>query len=335
MTTTMEESPKPEKPETETTPPQKTEERYSPLPLIYTEPKSHNVALPKLPSTSFAAFNLKDADKPHTYWSYYWMAFRHFGESVVRAIGKDFLIALALGTFTFLVSWLVGETNAFRAFLIALISLSGLLGIFAFKHSLHTPFLIHQSKETERSARKLHWIYGVIGVFVPLAIVAGFVSLGLWAYATRQMPSAPPLKIPSSDAGAKDAEMLQLQQRIKELTPDEKSLKIRLLNMADAIEVFGRERQKHYPTCTQTSQMTPEQQRTAMMPCAKYSNESEGIYAEKFASHVLEMIAEFKAKGGDVYNIEGCAASAACGISIPVQLRAFSEQLTVQDELKR
>lgn len=142
------------------------------------------------------------------------------------------------------------------------------------------------------------------------------------------------LKGQVDDTAAKDAQIRELQTRIRALTPDEGSLKNRALKAAAELDAFFKQRTKHQPTCTQTSSMTPEQQREAILPCAKYNGETEMIYQQQFGPNIMAMVQEFKAKGMNVINIENCALGGYCGIAIPVQLRAFAAQLDAKDNVK-
>lgn len=80
--------------------------------------------------------------------------------------------------------------------------------------------------------------------------------------------------------------------------------------------------------------MTPQQQQDSMKPCLEFLNKQQAQYQHLFAPKIMAIVAEFKAKGANVLNVENCAPTGFCGISIPVQLRALSEQLDAHDNLK-
>jgi len=130
-------------------------------------------------------------------------------------------------------------------------------------------------------------------------------------------------------------EKIEENTRLKSQIPSEDSLKVRAVKKAEELEKFLRKRRKHEPTCTQTSKMTPEEQQAAIAPCAKYNMETMGLYSQLFAPDVMAMVAEFKAKGVDVTNIENCAPQGWCGITISVQLRALAARLGANDKVKR
>jgi len=117
--------------------------------------------------------------------------------------------------------------------------------------------------------------------------------------------------------------------------PSEVSLKKRALKAANEFELFFRNRAKHAPSCSQTSSMSPEEQRTAIEPCAKYNMDTMNEYAERFAPETMAMVEEFRGKGINVRDIENCAPQGWCGIAISVQLRAFAARLDTNDNVKR
>jgi hypothetical protein len=117
--------------------------------------------------------------------------------------------------------------------------------------------------------------------------------------------------------------------------PSEVSLKNRALQTANEYERFFRKRAKHAPSCTQTSTMSPEEQRAAIEPCTKYTFVTMNEYGQRFAPEIMAMVEEFRAKGINVRDIENCAPQGWCGIAISVQLRAFAARLDVKDNVKR
>jgi len=118
--------------------------------------------------------------------------------------------------------------------------------------------------------------------------------------------------------------------------PSEVSLKNRALRAANEYERLFRKRAKNAPTCTQTTTMTPEEQRAAMEPCNKYMFETMAEYDEKLAPEVMALVEIFRSKGMNVKDIENCAPHASwCGITVSVQLRAFAARLDANDNVKR
>lgn len=137
----------------------------------------------------------------------------------------------------------------------------------------------------------------------------------------------------------KEVELESMKQERDDLrgkVPNEGSLKTRAFNAASQYERFFRERAKHQPTCSQTSNMSLEEQRVAIEPCAKYNLEMANEYQQQLAPNVMAIVEEFRAKGVNVMNIENCAPQGwYCGISISVQLRAFANRLDAKDNIKR
>jgi len=81
--------------------------------------------------------------------------------------------------------------------------------------------------------------------------------------------------------------------------------------------------------------MLPEEQRTAIEPCAKYSMDTMNEYSERFAPEIMAMVEEFRGKGISVRDIENCAPQGWCAIAISVQLSAFAARLDAKDNVKR
>jgi hypothetical protein len=140
----------------------------------------------------------------------------------------------------------------------------------------------------------------------------------------------------SIEVNSRKQQVHELSEQIvsmKSRMPDDTSLKIRLMRAADEYEHFWRNYPKG-PTCTQTSDMTPEQQRKVIEPCSAYSQKREDDFQRLMAPRMMELVQEVKAKGMDVKNMENCASVGYCGIPMSVQLRAFSLQLDGHDNVK-
>ena len=282
------------------------------------------ITVPRYPldGSTFASFKLKPEEKPHTFWLHYWALTKAWARECYRTWRGEVLASAITIVFLFLIT-----RNAFD-FTAALLATAYTIAAFSVWHLIRIPWRLHTNWD---ECKQLNSWWGMLGMTIATGNIVLLAWTALWFYTMQ-----PPVSfVHPSAPDSRDARIAMLEQQVKKLTPDQRSLKVRLAAMADAIAVFGRERQKHSPTCTQTSQMTPEQQREVIAPCAKYGTETELLYENKFAPYVLGLIAEAKAKGIDVRNIENCAGSGFCGISIPVQLRAFAEELDVHDNVKR
>jgi len=146
------------------------------------------------------------------------------------------------------------------------------------------------------------------------------------------------LNVTNDAVRRREIELASVKQEVDDLrnkVPSEGSLKSRALDAASEYERFFRERAKHAPTCTQTSGMSPEEQRATLEPCTKYYFETMGEYQQRFAPNVMAIVEEFRAKGVNVRDIENCAPQGFCGITISVQLRAFASRLDAKDNIKR
>jgi uncharacterized SAM-binding protein YcdF (DUF218 family) len=260
----------------------------------------------------------------------YWTFSKHFGRRVWETRGRESMSALLLAFVTFVVSLMFRQVDSVTALEIALLSLVGWLCIFAFGHLIHTPVVLLDGR-AQSKARSQHWGFGILGVLILAIIAASITAVGMWWWIDR----APKIAIPDADQGALRPLIESQKQQIaglKARIPDERSLKVRSLEAADDFGKFWK-RQPKEPVCNQTG-LTPEQQQKAIQPCVEFFNKRTLLYQQVLAPRVMAIVAEFKAKGANVSNIENCAAMAYCGIPMVVQLKALSEQLDAHDNLK-
>jgi len=195
-------------------------------------------------------------------------------------------------------------------------------------HSARVPWLLVQRiSEKENSLSR---VWGILGIFFFCAFLFCVLYAGAWFYTMQ-----PKVVIEARIPDGRDKRIAELQAETAGLRvriPDDRSLKTRSLQAADEFERFWK-RQPKEPTCNQAG-LTPAQQQEAIKPCADYYNKRTFLYQQALAPKIMAIVAEFKGKGASVMNIENCASTAFCGIPIAVQLRALSEQLTAQDDLK-
>jgi hypothetical protein len=238
--------------------------------------------------------------------------------------------ALLLAVVTFFVSLMFRQVDSLTALEIAVLALMGWLCVFAFGHVIHTPVALHEG-DAHSKARAQHWGFGIMGLVIMIIIASSITGVGMWWWIDRE----PRIAMPTADPGALRPTIEKQREEIAELkarVPDERSLKVRSLEAANEFEKFWR-RQPKEPTCDQTG-LTPEEQQKVIKPCADYFNKRTFLYQQTLAPKIMAIVAEFKAKGASVLNIENCAATAYCGLPVAVQLRALSEQLNAHDNLK-
>lgn len=176
------------------------------------------------------------------------------------------------------------------------------------------------------------WLLAFIGTIV---VTVYDDHQGLVATNKRLVEENEKLRQPVTKLTAELEEEKQKNAVLSAKVPSEVSLKSRALQAANEYELFFRKRAKHAPACTQTSTMSPEQQRAAIEPCAAYNMDTMNEYAQRFAPQIMAMVEEFRGKGINVRDIENCAPQGWCGIAISVQLRAFAARLDAKDNVKR
>jgi hypothetical protein len=116
----------------------------------------------------------------------------------------------------------------------------------------------------------------------------------------------------------------------------EPSLRDRATELADELEAFTEERDKHMPPMYVRREMSPEERQAAQAPQLAYRQENYKIYYERFSVRVLTVVAEFKALGLDVSSIENCAASGMCSPTpIPIELHALAARLDDDGNVRR
>jgi|SRR5579862_1301820 len=265
------------------------------------------------------------------FFRYYWTLSKHFGYRVWDTRGRELLSALLLAVVTFVVSVVFKQVDALTAFEIAIVALVLWLSVFAVGHLIHAPVLLHDNNH-HMMAREQKWGFGVFGIFVMGLIVASVTAIATYIWVDR----TPTITMATADPGALRPIIEVQKQKIAALTarvPDERSLKVRATQLAIEYQEYWK-KQPRGPTCHQDSKMTPQQQGDAMKPCMEFMNEQSFKYQQLYAPKVMSIIAEFKAKGANVLNIENCASTGFCGIDVSVQLKALSEQLDAHDNLK-
>jgi hypothetical protein len=114
------------------------------------------------------------------------------------------------------------------------------------------------------------------------------------------------------------------------------SLRDRANKLANELQAFDDERDKHYPSTYVNRDMTPEQQRAATAPRFNYQQETYKLYTERFSIRVVTIVQEFKGLGIDVSQIENCAVAGVCpAMPIPIQLHAFAARLDDNGNVRR
>ena len=253
--------------------------------------------------------------------AYYWNLTKEFGKECWRTWRGEVAASVVVLVFIFLINRNTPDLKT------ALIAVAYTIAAFSLWHLVRMPWLLHKKY---LDSYPLSLVWGIAGICFGSFIFCLAVFTAMWFYTMQ-----PPINISTILPDNRDARIAVLEQKVKELTPDQSSLKSRTLKSATELEIFFRQREKHMPTCTQTSTMTQEQQQIAGMPCAQYNIQTQNLYQQRFAPNIMAMVDEFKGKGMNVINIENCAPGGWCGINISVQLRAFAARLDDKDNIKR
>jgi hypothetical protein len=124
---------------------------------------------------------------------YYWEYLKRFGQESYETWRRDFLIAILLAIIPTIFKW--KDRTVWEGAVLGTISALLLFGVFALWHLVHTSFILyHERAHHEFSGiRVTPWGYGVWGIVVLLAVVAGI------SYAVLHDPfSKPPvvLRVP-------------------------------------------------------------------------------------------------------------------------------------------
>jgi len=208
----------------------------------------------------------------------------------------------------------------------ALLATAYALSLFVLWHASRIPWILYPKLD---EADQLSSVWGIVGIIFLGGAVALLAYTGAWFYTMQ--PKVALIMTPDG----RDERITELENEANGLRakiPDERSLKVRSLEVANEYEQFWRSQRKS-PVCIQKNTMTPEEQRKAMEPCAIWWNKRTAEYQQLLAPRIMEIVEEFKAKGVNVLNIENCASTGFCGIPLSVQLRSFSLRLDAQDHL--
>jgi hypothetical protein len=258
--------------------------------------------------------------KHHRWYSYYWAFVKQCGKECWHTWREEVLASAIL----FLCVYLINRSGV--DFKTALLATAYMLSLFVLWHALRVPWILYQKLD---EADHLKPVWGIVGVIFLGGAFTLLTYTAAWFFTMQ--PKVALTMIPDG----RDQRITELETTnnlLRAKIPDETSLKVRSLEAADEYERFWRTQPKS-PACNQTSTMTPEEQRKAIEPCNIWWNKRTADYQRLLAPRIMEIVAEFKAKGVDVLNIENCASMGFCGIPLSVQLRAFSLRLDAQDHL--
>jgi len=107
--------------------------------------------------------------------TYYWEYIKRFGKESSQTWLRDFLISFALAIITAFLAW--GDRTALQGALLGAEAVVLLFGVFALRHLFHTSLILFRERAhpEQGGVRYTHWGYGVWGLFILLALVAGVV----------------------------------------------------------------------------------------------------------------------------------------------------------------
>ena len=151
-------------------------------------------------------------------WMYYWVFAKHFGRTVWRDRGREFLSSLVLAIITCAVVYVFKREDTLTSLEIGVVSLVGWLAVFAFGHFVKAPYALHV-KESAESAKSDHWVMGVIGISVVVLIGSAITGLAVFAWKAHTNLSVN-MSAGSADPGAKNAEITLLQAKVIQVAKD-------------------------------------------------------------------------------------------------------------------
>jgi hypothetical protein len=151
--------------------------------------------------------------------------------------------------------------------------------------------------------------------------------------------SLPPFAtIPAPIIHEEDRSIIQEVNRptVAPVVRSEPSLRDRANKLANELQAFTEERDKHLPSYTESGTLTLEQRQAIEAPQRDYRQETYKLYDERFSVRVVTIVQEFKAMGVDVSQIESCAAYGLCPtMPIPIQLHALAARLDDNGNVRR
>jgi hypothetical protein len=116
----------------------------------------------------------------------------------------------------------------------------------------------------------------------------------------------------------------------------ESSLRDRANKLANELQSFNDDRDKHMPGYSESGPLTFEQRQAIEAPYNAYRQQTYKLYEERFSVRVVTIVQEFKALGVDVSQIENCAAAGLCPtMPIPIQLHALAARLDDNGNVRR
>lgn len=126
------------------------------------------------------------------------------------------------------------------------------------------------------------------------------------------------LVVPTADAGAKNADIVRLQQKVDALTQSEPaaSLRHRTMKLADEFYKFQRGRFESHPPYAYPNSSDPnpsDERKKAISICQKYDQETMDQYNRLYRDRFVGIIREYHAKGVPVGWLENSVAGGSIG----------------------
>ena len=136
--------------------------------------------------------------------AYHWNLFKEFGRECYRTYKGEMLASLLVIGFIFLVNHAAIDLRT------GLLASGYTLGTYSLWHLLRTPWLLQ--KRLGSSEGDLHPGWGIVGMIFGLGSVVLWLYTAAWFY-TIQPPVTIPIRLPDS----RDAQIIELQQKVLEL----------------------------------------------------------------------------------------------------------------------
>jgi hypothetical protein len=251
--------------------------------------------------------------------SYYWLFLRELGKECYGTWRQE----LATSVITVLFYYAINRNDFdLRR---GLQATAYTLAAFVLWHSVRTPWLLYKKERTEHLA----WGWGFAGIVFALGALTLAIYVALWFYTMQ--PHVTLIQSPDQCY----ARVAELQAKLKELTEPPDSLRNRTLKLADEVDAYFKQRDKHAPNCIQNSKMTPEEQTAVLKPCTIYYFATEGLFQQTFGSRIFSTKLEFEGKGLDADGLSSCVKGGCPHSAIGSMLRGLAMRLDSQGSVKR
>jgi hypothetical protein len=129
---------------------------------------------------------------------YYWEYIKRFGKESSETWWKDFVIALLLAVIPILLTW--GDRTVLQGASLTGEAVGLLFGVVALRHLVHTSLILFRERAHPEhgGVQYTHWVYGVWGASILLALVAGGAYGGFHGWLRKLPPVVLQVSAPST-----------------------------------------------------------------------------------------------------------------------------------------